>query len=338
MILQERRIDFPLVRILVTGGAGYIGSHVVRLLVGRGDHVVVVDDLLNGDASRLDGLEVQKMDIHAGSAAGRLESILRAEQIDSVIHFAARKQVAESVARPAWYFQQNIGSIANVLLAMESAGVGRLVFSSSASVYGVTEGAHISESDPAHPINPYGQTKLIGEQLVTASAAAFDLTAASLRYFNVAGAGSPELGDHAVLNLVPMVLERLDAGKAPEIYGDDYETPDGTCVRDYVHVLDLAEAHIATLDHLSAGGRGHTVFNVGTGVGTSVKEMVAAISRATGISREPRVSSRRVGDPAFVVASPRRIQDAVGWRARRNIDDIVGSAVEAHYASAMRRD
>ncbi|MET0782112.1 MAG: UDP-glucose 4-epimerase GalE [Microbacterium sp.] len=317
-------------RVLCTGGAGYIGSHTLRLLVERGDHVVVVDDLSNGVAARVGGLPVHRLDLADPAAIAPLTELLRTERIDAVVHFAARKRVDESVARPAWYYRQNVGALAVVLEAMEAAGVHRIVFSSSAAVYGATEGHGIAETDATEPVNPYGATKLVGEQLVAAATHAFPLRAASLRYFNVAGAGWPELGDTAVLNLVPMVFERIDAGEAPVIFGDDYPTPDGTCVRDFVHVLDLAEAHVAMLGHLEAAEPGHVIVNVGTGTGYSVREMVEAIRRTAGFDVPPVVRQRRAGDPASVVADPSGIRALTGWSARLGLDDIVQSAWDSH--------
>lgn len=315
----------------MTGGTGYIGSHVVKLLKDRGDQVVIVDDVLTGDRERVPGTLIEELDLHSPTSVDRIVSLLQEHEIDSVIHFAGRKQVLESVHRPAWYYQQNIGGLANLLLAMEVAQVAKLVFSSSAAVYGSTEGAAIAEDAPAVPINPYGETKLVGEQLIARACAAFELDAVSLRYFNVAGAGSPELGDRAVLNLVPMVFEKIDQGEAPVIFGDDYSTPDGSCIRDYIHVQDLAEAHTAVLDYLqSRGDVGHETFNVGSGTGTSVKEMVSAILSVAKSNIVPRVSPRREGDPAWVVASPDRIRSAVGWQSRLGVQEIVESAWRAH--------
>lgn len=316
--------------VLVTGGAGYIGAHVVRLLVERGDDVIVVDDLSNGVRARIGDLPLHPLDLTDAASIEPLVELMRREQVESVVHFAARKRVDESVARPAWYYRQNVGSLAVVLEAMEAAGVHRLVFSSSAAVYGATEGQAIAEHDPTEPVNPYGATKLIGEQLVEAATQAFPLRAASLRYFNVAGAGWPELGDTAVLNLVPMVFERIDANASPLIFGDDYPTADGTCVRDFVHVLDLAEAHIAMLGHLARSEPGHVAANVGTGTGYSVRQVVESILRVAGVDLVPEVRPRRAGDPAAVVANPGAMQALTGWTAVLGLDEIVESAWASH--------
>lgn len=316
--------------VLVTGGAGYIGSHVVRLLLDRGDEVVVVDDLITGDQKRIPGVPLIEMDLADSSAPARLTRVMRDYDVEAVIHFAGRKQVAESVVRAAWYYQQNIGSLANVLLAIEEAQVTRLVFSSSAAVYGSSEGSALSEATETNPINPYGETKLIGEWLLEDIVRALGITASSLRYFNVAGAGWPELGDTAALNLVPMVFERLDLDRAPLIFGNDYETEDGTCVRDYIHVLDLAEAHLATLDSLATGAPRHDVYNVGTGVGSSVLAMVEKILEVSQSTVTPEIRDRRAGDPAVVVADPGSITRSIGWTAQRGLTEIVESAWESH--------
>ena len=317
-------------KVIVTGGAGYIGAHVVRLLVERGDDVVVVDDLSNGVPARIGDVPLHPFDLTDAASIEPLVELMRRGRVESVVHFAARKRVDESVARPAWYYRQNIGSLAVVLEAMEAAGVHRLVFSSSAAVYGATEGQAIAEHDPTEPVNPYGATKLIGEQLVEAATHAFPLRAASLRYFNVAGAGWPELGDTAVLNLVPMVFERIDANASPLIFGDDYPTADGTCMRDFVHVLDLAEAHIAMLGHLARAEPGHVAANVGTGTGYSVRQMVEAILRVSGADLVPEVRERRAGDPAAVVANPGAMQALTGWTAGLGLEEIVESAWASH--------
>ena len=206
-----------------------------------------------------------------------------------------------------------------MLLAMADAKVDQLVFSSSAAVYGDAAGEPLPETSQTVPVSPYGETKLVGEWLVADGARSQGLKAMSLRYFNVAGAGSPELGDPAVLNLVPMVFERLDAGESPRIFGDDYPTDDGTCIRDYIHVADLAVAHVAALDALAAQtDAGHRVYNVGTGAGTSVREMVDLILEVSGSSLTPEVLPRRPGDPASVTADPRKINEELGWKAGTN--------------------
>ena len=317
-------------KVLVTGGAGYIGSHVVRLLVERGDDVVIVDDLSNGDADRIGDLPLYRLDLADPAVIPALGETMRRHGVEAVIHFAARKRVDESVERPAWYYRQNIGSLANLLEAMQAEGVHRLVFSSSAAVYGATEGSAIAEDDPTEPVNPYGATKLVGEQLVEAAAAAFPLRGASLRYFHVAGAGWPELGDTAVLNLVPMVFERIDADESPLIFGADYPTTDGTCVRDFVHVLDLAQAHLAMLGHLETMEPGHVAVNVGTGSGWSVRQVIEAITRTAGVDLPPVVRDRRAGDPAAVVADPSLIRAMTGWSARLGLAEIVESAWASH--------
>jgi UDP-glucose 4-epimerase len=323
---------------LVTGGAGYIGAHVVRLLQQRGEEVVVVDDLSTGDASRVGDTAVVELDLAACDAVEVLTRTMTEHRVDAVIHFAARKQVGESVARPAWYYQQNVGGMANLLTAMEAAHVDRLVFSSSAATYGQPDVAVVDEKLAGHAINPYGETKVVGEWMGRAAGVAWGLRFVALRYFNVAGAGWPELGDPAVLNLVPMVLDRLARGERPKIFGNDYPTPDGTCIRDYIHVLDLAEAHLAALDYLDGDDRHHDAFNVGTGAGSSVKEVIDEIGRVSGLDVTADVEPRRPGDPAVLVGSPTLIEHTLGWRARAGLPEIISSAWEAWQAGPRRID
>ncbi len=322
--------------IMVTGGAGYIGAHVVRLLQERGEEVVVVDDLSTGRADRIGDATLVELDVAGGDAQQLLEDVMREREVTGVIHFAARKQVGESVARPAWYYQQNVTGLANVVAAMESTGADRLIFSSSAAVYGMPDVEVVTEDTEPRPINPYGETKLVGEWLIADAARAWGLRSASLRYFNVAGAGWPELGDPAVLNLVPMVLDRLERGERPKIFGDDYPTPDGTCIRDYIHVLDLAHAHLAALDHLDDAADGATVLNVGTGRGASVREVVDELGRVSGLDVTPDVEPRRAGDPPRLVASVERIGEVLGWRASNGLPEIIESAWEAWQAGPRR--
>ena len=265
--------------VLVTGGCGYIGAHVVHALHQAGERVVVVDDLSYGKPARIEGARLYGMDIAAPGAGDRLAEILDAEDVDSVIHFAARKQVGESVEKPLWYYQQNINGMLNVLE------------------------------------QPFG------------------IRFCALRYFNVAGCGPVELEDPAILNLIPMLFDRLKKGKAPAIFGDDYPTPDGTCVRDYIHVSDLADAHIAALKYLDRDERKYDAFNVGTGEGTSVRQIVDEVKKVTGLPFTEAVMARRAGDPPHLIGSPKRINEELGWHAKYDVEDIVKSAWDAWQAN-----
>jgi UDP-glucose 4-epimerase len=318
------------VAILVTGGAGYIGGHVVAALRERGDEVVVVDDLSAGRAERIPGVRIEQIDLAGPDAAAALTDVLRDARIDGVIHLAARKRVDESVERPLWYHEQNGGGTLAVLEAATAAGVGRVVFSSTAAVYASSD-EPVTEDSPTVPANPYGETKLTGEWMLRAQAATGALRGVSLRYFNVAGAASPELADAKGGNVVPMVLDRIEAGEAPRVFGDDYPTRDGTCVRDYIHVSDVATAHLAALDALR-DGPAYRVYNIGTGTGTSVRELVDALLEVAGSSLEPIVEPRRAGDPAVVVADASRIRTELGWQPRHDLADIVASAWRARHA------
>jgi UDP-glucose 4-epimerase len=312
---------------LVTGGAGYIGSHVVDLLVGAGIGVVVVDDLSSGRAARLHGdVPLMEVDLAAPGATTALVSIMRIYGVRAVVHLAGRKQVAESIERPAWYYRQNVGGLLALHDAMSRVGVDRLVFSSSAAVYGdVAADGRVREQDPTAPISPYGQTKLAGEWVNRAAYDAWGLRAVNLRYFNVGGAARPELVDEGAANLVPAVFACLARGERPRIFGDDYATPDGTCVRDFIDVRDLAVAHVAALGYVAGHQHRPDVFYVGTGEGASVADVVAAVSRVVGATAEPVVVPRRAGDPARVIADVTRIGDVLGWRAEHSLDDLVAA-------------
>jgi len=314
------------VTIIVTGGAGYIGAHVVDALAAAGRDVVVVDDLSTSSAERVGDVPLHRLDLAAPEAPAALTQLLGDLRATAVVHLAAKKQVGESVARPEWYYRQNVGGLGAVLEAAHAVGCDRLVFSSSAAVYGEPAGGVVDEDTRPDPINPYGQTKLVGEWMIRAAARAWGLRQVALRYFNVAGAGRPGLGDPAVLNLMTLVLDRLERGEAPLVFGDDYPTPDGTCVRDYIHVTDLAAAHVAALDYLDGPAPTYDTFDVGAGQGVSVAQMLAAIASVTGASVRPQVVERRPGDPAVLVATAARVRAELGWEPRHGLDDIVASA------------
>lgn len=314
-------------KLLVTGGAGYIGSHVVRAAEAAGHTIVVVDDLSTGVPARID-CELVHLDLASETAQLTLENLMRKHEFDSVIHLAARKQVGQSVEQPERYYLDNIGGLANLLLAMRNSNLKSLVFSSSAATYGMPDVDSVTEEYPGVPINPYGETKLIGEWMVR-NAKVWGLKGVNLRYFNVAGCGVPELNDTAPLNLIPIAIAALKAGKSPIVFGEDYPTADGSCIRDYVHVADLAAAHISAVDYLTAPEQPFDTFNVGTGTGASVFEVLAELKTASGIDFEISVGSRRAGDPPKLVANVARIEKVLGFRAKHNLKDIVKSAWDA---------
>ncbi|MFI9027318.1 UDP-glucose 4-epimerase GalE [Streptomyces sp. NPDC053560] len=311
---------------LITGGAGYIGAHVVRAMTGAGERAVVLDDLSTGVAERVP----EGVPLVVGSTLDRplLDRTIAEHEVSGVVHLAAKKQVAESVELPLLYYRENVHGLQTLLEAVAAGGVGRFVLSSSAAVYGMPDVDLVTEDTPCVPMSPYGETKLAGEWLTRAAGRAHGISTACLRYFNVAGAAAPELADTGVFNIVPMVFEKLTEGAAPRIFGDDYDTPDGTCVRDYIHVEDLADAHLAAARRLGERGpvRDLTV-NIGRGEGVSVREMVDLIAEVTGYRDRPaEVTARRPGDPARVVAAADRIAAELGWKARHDVRDMVASA------------
>ena len=316
---------------LITGGAGYIGAHIAapKRIVGT-QFVRVLDDLSSGFEARLSST-IQNLNVSLQDLSG-LKSAFDSSDITQVIHLAAKKQVGESVERPDYYWQENVVGFENLLSVMAEFEVKNLLFSSSAAVYGqpnLPVGSLISEKDSCSPINPYGETKLEGERLARQYATTNGASVIALRYFNVAGAGRRELGDRFTYNLIPIVFEALDRGEQPVVFGSDYETPDGTCIRDYVHVQDLADAHIAALELIDKSGPGFNVINIGTGVGASVLEVIETISEMTGKVIQPKFVERRQGDPASLVADVSKAKEVLNWESKRDIKEIVSSAWEA---------
>lgn len=313
----------------MTGGAGYIGSHVARILSQNGTQVIIVDNLSTGLDSRVSGLPSLNLELSDASAVAVLERLIQEHKVTAVVHLAALKQVGESVEKPEEYFSKNLSGQANLLSAMKNTGVKKFVFSSSAASYGVPDVDLVAETQIPAPINPYGQTKLIGEWMCQNAQTAWGLSHVSLRYFNVAGAGWPDLADTQKLNLIPIVFAALMAGTKPKVFGTDYPTPDGSCIRDYVHVMDLARAHISALDYLNQEEIPFSVFNVGTGSGSSVLEVMEQIKKTTGINFEYDLVSRRAGDPPRLVADVSRINKVMSWKSENSLVEIVESAWKA---------
>jgi UDP-glucose 4-epimerase len=307
---------------LVTGGAGYIGAHVVRALHDEGERVVVIDDLSTGEDGRIGDATLVNASILDEDVVRRT---LEEHDVRGIVHIAAKKQVGESVDKPLFYYRENVDGLISLLRASINAGVESFVFSSSAATYGTPETPEVTEDSPTVPLSPYGETKVVGEWLVRDVAKVSDMRVISLRYFNVAGAMSPELGDPGAFNLIPLVFQALARGEPPQVFGDDYPTPDGTCIRDYIHVGDIADAHVAALRHLAGGGDSAT-YNIGRGVGVSVLEVLRTIEEITGIPVHPKVVDRRPGDPPYVVAVVDKIKAELGWEARYDLRDTVESA------------
>lgn len=316
---------------LVTGGAGYIGAHVVRAFAEQGIRTVVVDDLSSGRHSFLPpGTSFVQGTILDGPA---LETTIREHDVEGVVHLAGFKYAGVSVKRPLHTYQQNVTGTATLLAAMERTGVERMVFSSSAAVYGTPDVDLVTEETPQHPESPYGESKLIGEWLLADQGRASDLRHTSLRYFNVVGSGTTRVFDASPHNLFPLVFDALIEGRTPTIYGDDYPTPDGTCVRDYIHVADLAAAHVVAARRLDAGEPLERVYNLGSGDGVSVGEIMSAVAAVTGIEFAPEVGPRRPGDPARIVASGELAARDLDWRMRHSLSQMVESAWEARRAA-----
>jgi UDP-glucose 4-epimerase len=312
---------------MVTGGAGYIGSHVVRALQDADIGVVVVDDLSTG----LEQFVPAAVPFVRGSLldGGLVTRALKDHGVDGVIHIAGFKYAGVSVQRPLHTYEQNVSAMVTLLKAMDTAGVDKFVFSSSAATFGTPDVDLVTEDTATRPESPYGETKLIGEWILRDVGRATGMRHTSLRYFNVVGSGSPELFDVSPHNLFPLVFDMLYRGETPRINGNDYPTPDGTCVRDYIHVADLALAHVAAAQRLTAGQPVEAVYNLGSGNGTSVREIMTAIRTVTGIDFEPTINPRRPGDPARIVASGDLARRDLDWQMRHSLDEMVASAWDA---------
>ncbi|TFC88766.1 UDP-glucose 4-epimerase GalE [Cryobacterium sp. TMT4-31] len=318
---------------LVTGGAGYIGSHVVRAFLAEGIEVVVLDDLSSGHADFVPaGVPFIKGTLLDTEL---LAKTFAEHPISGVVHVAGFKYAGVSVSRPLHTYEQNVTATALLLAAMQEAGVGRIVFSSSAAVYGTPFTDLVTEETAKSPESPYGESKLIGEWLLRDQAVAAGLAHTSLRYFNVVGSGSADLRDTSPHNLFPMVFEALIDGRTPRINGNDYQTADGTCVRDYIHVADLAISHVAAARRLDAGLTIAPVYNLGSGEGVSVGEIMSTVAAVTEIPFSPEIGPRRSGDPDRIVASGEMAARDLDWQMRHTLEDMVRSAWESRQASTV---
>lgn len=319
---------------LVTGGAGYIGSHVVRAFLAEGINVVVLDDLSSGHAEFVPpNVPFVRGDVLNGEL---LLNLFADHEIDGVVHVAGFKYAGVSVQRPLHTYEQNVTATATLLAAMEECGIDKIVFSSSAAVYGTPHTDLVTEATAKNPESPYGESKLIGEWLLRDQGIAVGLKHTSLRYFNVVGSGALDLRDTSPHNLFPLVFAALAEGRTPRINGIDYQTPDGTCVRDYIHVADLAASHVAAARRLDAGEAIEPVYNLGSGDGVSVGEIMSTVATVTGIDFVPELGPRRAGDPDRIVASGELAARDLGWKMRYTLDDMVRSAWESSQAAVAR--
>lgn len=326
-------------RIFVTGAAGYIGSHTVRRLQDAGHDVFAYDNLGRGHIEAIERLGLKDRFFQGDLLeTAKLDHAMVMSRPDAVLHFAAFALVGESVTKPDLYWKNNVLGSISLLDAMKHNGVPRLVFSSTCATYGIPEKMPMNETLPQAPINPYGQTKLVIEKAIIDYASAYGWRCASLRYFNAAGASSKgDIGeDHEPeSHLIPLAYRAIQKIAPPlTVFGTDYPTPDGTCIRDYIHVNDLADAHIAALNHLDKLPKGtHEAFNLGTGHGNSVKEVMAACERASGHPVPHSFGPRRAGDPPSLVADPAKAFQVLGWKAVHDIDSIAQSAWKWHQSN-----
>jgi UDP-glucose-4-epimerase GalE len=322
--------------VLVTGGAGYIGSHTVRLLASQGRDVVVLDSLELGDKSRLGSVPLFQGDINDERI---IEKICRKHAITDVVHFAAYKAVGESMDQPLRYYNNNVAGTIALVRSLLSNGVNRIVFSSSAAVYGNPESVPVTEESALRPESVYAETKSVVERFLS-SCDAIGLRSVSLRYFNAAGASADaSIGEDWSMsqNLVPLVMKAILGFSGPlNVFGNDYPTPDGTCIRDYIHVDDLADAHVKALDYLSTGGKS-LACNVGTGKGTSVLDVLHLAEQVSGRKVPYNIVGRRSGDPVSVYADPTLIRALLGWKATRDVRDIISSAWNWHERDAAAK-
>jgi UDP-glucose 4-epimerase len=315
---------------LVTGGAGYIGSHVAHCFLESGRDVVVLDDLSSGHREFVP----ERARLVEGSVAdpASVAEALRdtdGSPVTGVVHLAGFKYAGVSVERPLHTYEQNVTGMQVLLGEMVATGVPRIVFSSSAATYGTPDVDIVTEATPTLPESPYGESKLIGEWLLRDVARVHDISHTSLRYFNVVGSGYPALYDTSPHNLFPLVLKALTSDETPQVRGVDYPTPDGSCVRDYVHVLDIARAHVAAAEAMETGRALERVYNLGSGTGLSVLQIMDAVARVTGIRFEPKITERRPGDPARIVASGERAARDLGWANTHSLEEMVASAWSA---------
>ena len=322
---------------LVTGGAGYIGSHIVHTFLDVGIDVVVLDDLSSGHEEFVpDGVPFARVNVREQDV---VERTLREHEVTGVVHLAGFKYAGVSVTRPLHTYTENVTGMVSLLAAMEAAEVASIVFSSSAAVYGTPRTDLVTEETATAPESPYGESKLVGEWLLRDQATATagsgtPLRHTSLRYFNVVGSGRPHLYDSSPHNLFPLVIEALREGRRPRINGTDYPTPDGTCVRDYVHVQDLAVSHVAAARALEAGRDLGRVYNLGSGAGVSVREILRTLTEVSGLDVAPEEASRRPGDPARIVASGELAARDLDWQMRHSLADMARSAWDARTGGA----